>query len=95
MSDTVTLAGRAEWLADPHLQRMLGVLSEGGEQARIAGGAVRNALLGEPVADVDIATTTLPDGDDRGARGGGLQGGADRHRAWHDHGGRRTAGPSR
>ena len=40
---------------------MLGVLSEGGEQARIAGGAVRNALLGEPVADVDIATTTLPD----------------------------------
>ena len=61
MSDAVTLAGRAEWLADPHLQRMLGVLSEGGEQARIAGGAVRNALLGEPVADVDIATTTLPD----------------------------------
>jgi poly(A) polymerase len=61
VSGAVTLAGRAKWLKNPHLQRMLLVLSEGDEQARIAGGAVRNALLGEPVADVDIATTTLPD----------------------------------
>jgi tRNA nucleotidyltransferase/poly(A) polymerase len=57
----VTLAGRAAWLADKNLQRLLAVLSEGGEEARIAGGAVRNTLLGEPVADIDIATTTLPD----------------------------------
>jgi len=57
----VTLAGRAKWLGDPHLQRMLLVLSEGGEQARVAGGAVRNTLLGEPVSDIDIATTTLPE----------------------------------
>lgn len=57
----VTLAGRAEWLADRHLQRLLQVLSEGGEQARIAGGAVRNALMGEAVTDIDIATTTTPD----------------------------------
>ena len=33
----------------------------GDEQARIAGGAVRNALLGESVADVDVATTTPPE----------------------------------
>lgn len=57
----VTLAGRAYWLQDRHLQKLLAVLSEGGEEARIAGGAVRNTLLGEPVADIDIATTTLPD----------------------------------
>ena len=56
-----TLAGRAEWLADSDLQRLLAVLSEGGEEARIAGGAVRNALLGEPVADIDIAATTVPE----------------------------------
>ncbi|KQZ87068.1 poly(A) polymerase [Mesorhizobium sp. Root157] len=61
MSDTVTIAGRAEWLGDRHLQRLLSVLGEGGEVARIAGGAVRNALLGQAVADVDIAATTLPD----------------------------------
>ena len=57
----VTLAGRAGWLKDRGLQRLLSVLSEGGEEARIAGGAVRNTLLGEPVADIDIATTVLPD----------------------------------
>lgn len=61
MSETVTIAGRAEWLGDKHLQRLLAALAEGGEAARIAGGAVRNALLGQTVADVDIAATTLPE----------------------------------
>ena len=51
----------AEWLEDADLQRLLSALNAGGEAARIAGGAVRNALLGEAVADVDIATTTLPE----------------------------------
>ncbi len=61
MSSAVTLAGRADWLADRHLQRLLQVLAEGGEEARVAGGAVRNALMGAAVTDIDIATTTLPD----------------------------------
>jgi tRNA nucleotidyltransferase/poly(A) polymerase len=56
-----SIADRAGWLADPALQKLLAVLSEDGEEARIAGGAVRNSLLGEPVTDVDIATTNLPD----------------------------------
>ena len=50
----------AEWLRDPALQRVLSVLSEGG-LARVAGGAVRNALMGRPVADIDIATTHRPE----------------------------------
>ncbi|TGW07810.1 CCA tRNA nucleotidyltransferase, partial [Mesorhizobium sp. M2D.F.Ca.ET.145.01.1.1] len=57
---SVSIAGRADWLSDKHLQRLLGALTEGGEEARIAGGAVRNALMGQPVADVDIATSCLP-----------------------------------
>ena len=60
MSGAASIAGKAEWLPNKHLQHLLLVLSEGSEEARIAGGAVRNALLGEPVADIDIATTTLP-----------------------------------
>lgn len=68
-----TLAGRAEWLANSDLQRLLAVLSEGGEEARVAGGAVRNALLGEPVADVDIATTTAPEETIRRARQAGFK----------------------
>jgi tRNA nucleotidyltransferase/poly(A) polymerase len=55
-----SIADSAEWLADKRLQKLLSVLSSGGDEARVAGGAVRNALLGQPVADVDVATTTLP-----------------------------------
>ena len=58
---SVSIAGRADWLADKHLQRLLAALAEGGEEARVAGGAVRNTLMGQPVADVDIATTCLPE----------------------------------
>ena len=68
-----TIAGRADWLNDPGLQRLLAALAAGGEEARIAGGAVRNALLGQPVADVDIATTTIPDETVRRAEGAGLK----------------------
>jgi poly(A) polymerase len=50
----------ADWLADRQLQRVLAALTAAGGQARIAGGAVRNGLLGEPVNDIDIATTELP-----------------------------------
>ena len=55
----------------------------------MVGGAVRNALLGEPIGDIDIATTALPEEVIRRADGRGLQGGADRHRARHRHGRRR------
>lgn len=55
-----SLAG-AEWLADPRLQRVLCALSAEGGEARVAGGAVRNALLGEAVSDVDVATTEVPE----------------------------------
>jgi len=40
--------------------RLLDVLDRDGEEARIVGGAVRNALLDEPIGDIDIATTALP-----------------------------------
>jgi len=50
-----------DWLAEPALGRVLDALTSEGGQARIAGGAVRNALLGQPVSEVDIATTEAPD----------------------------------
>jgi poly(A) polymerase len=50
----------ADWLRDPALQQVLSVLSEGGA-ARVAGGAVRNALMGLPMADIDVATTHRPE----------------------------------
>jgi len=59
MNGMTQIAG-ADWLARDELQRLLKALSADGEEARIAGGAVRNALLAEPVSDIDIATTNLP-----------------------------------
>ncbi len=49
----------ATWLNEPRLQRVMAVLNAAGE-VRVAGGAVRNALMRLPIADVDLATTLLP-----------------------------------
>ena len=51
---------KAVWLNEPRLQQVMAVITRGGGEVRVAGGAVRNALLGVPIADVDLATTMLP-----------------------------------
>ncbi len=48
----------SHWLMDPALQDLLAAL--GRDRARIVGGAVRNALMGEQVDDIDIATVWPP-----------------------------------
>lgn len=48
-------------LERPRLRRLLEAFNSDGEETRIVGGAVRNALLGRPVTEVDYATTMLPD----------------------------------
>jgi len=73
MSAGVSLSGRADWLGEKHLQRLLAALTEGGEEARVAGGAIRNTLLGQPVADIDIAATTLPQETIRRAEAAGYK----------------------
>ena len=51
---------RASWLKEPSLRRVFALVAGVGGEARVAGGAVRNALLGEPIGDIDIATTLQP-----------------------------------
>lgn len=72
-ADVPPSLGGASWLADPATQRLLAALGAGGEDARIVGGAVRNALIGEPVEDIDIATTALPEEVMRRARAAGFK----------------------
>ncbi|MFD0915773.1 CCA tRNA nucleotidyltransferase [Pseudahrensia aquimaris] len=48
------------WLHSPALQELLALLNSDGGEAKIAGGAVRNSLLGEAIKDVDVATTLIP-----------------------------------
>ncbi|HEY1475669.1 MAG TPA: CCA tRNA nucleotidyltransferase [Pseudolabrys sp.] len=57
---TRSLSG-APWLSGGALARLLGVLDGNGEEARVVGGAVRNALIGMPIAEIDVATTAVPE----------------------------------
>src|SRR6202165_4313991 len=63
----------APWLRSGPAARVLELLNRNGEEARVVGGAVRNALLKIPVADIDIATTALPDEVIRRARAAGIK----------------------
>lgn len=49
------------WFRDAALHRVLALLDADGGEGRVVGGAVRNSLMGLPVADIDIATTLLPE----------------------------------
>ena len=51
----------APWLTAGALARLLEVLDRDGEEARVVGGAVRNALLDMPFHEVDVATTAVPE----------------------------------
>src|SRR3979490_1471729 len=63
----------APWLKSGPTARVLELLDSNGEQARVVGGAVRNALLQIPTGDIDIATTALPDEVLRRAKAAGIK----------------------
>lgn len=48
------------WLKEKPLAQLLAALDRDGEEARVVGGAVRNALIGLPHGDIDVATTAGP-----------------------------------
>ena len=62
---------KADWLSCPATQAVFAMLS--GAQAYAVGGCVRNALLGAPVSDIDIATSALPEDVLARARACGLK----------------------
>ena len=49
------------WMADPTTLGVLEALAAGGVEARFVGGSVRDALLGRPIGDIDIATPAPPE----------------------------------
>jgi poly(A) polymerase len=67
-----SLAG-AEWLLAPAVAGIFGLLDRDGEEARIAGGAVRNALMGLAITDIDFATTATPDVVEQRAAAAGVK----------------------
>jgi poly(A) polymerase len=63
----------APWLRSGPASRVLALLNGDGEEARVVGGAVRNALLNIPTGDIDIATTALPNEVVRRAKAAGIK----------------------
>jgi len=49
------------WMTAPETQAVLAALGADGAQPRFVGGCVRDAVLGRPVTDVDVATPDPPD----------------------------------
>src|SRR6195952_5294484 len=72
MSELSVLAD-VPWLKSGPAARVLELLNGEAEEARVVGGAVRNALLNIPIGDIDIATTALPDEVIRRARAAGIK----------------------
>jgi poly(A) polymerase len=72
VTDGASLGGAA-WLTDGAVARLLALLDRDGEQARVVGGAVRNALMHLPVGEVDVATTALPEEVARRVEAAGLK----------------------
>ena len=64
---------RGEWLQAPGTQAVMGALTGAGWQAWFVGGCVRNAALGLPVDDIDIATDARPQEVSRLAGAAGLK----------------------
>ncbi len=63
----------APWLSFPIVRATFAALNQQGFETRIVGGAVRNALLGEAVQEIDFATTAPPEDVIRLAQAAGLR----------------------
>ena len=63
------------WLEAAATRAVIAALEAAGGPgcARFVGGCVRNALIGQPVEDVDIATTLRPEETERAIRAAGLK----------------------
>jgi poly(A) polymerase len=56
-----TNLGDAAWLKGGALAQLIALLDRDGEEARVVGGAVRNALMRLPVGEIDVATSARPE----------------------------------
>jgi tRNA nucleotidyltransferase/poly(A) polymerase len=71
--ETAASVATADWFLRPGAQAVFACLNREGFEARAVGGAVRDALLGRPVADVDFATTAKPEDMLRLAKEAGIK----------------------
>ncbi len=65
-------AAPADWRGDPAVRAVMAALGADAGEARFVGGCVRDALLGLPPGDIDIATAHPPEEATRRLRAAGL-----------------------
>lgn len=67
--------GQPEWMTAPATTAVLDALEAAGgpDCARFVGGCVRNAIIGKPIADIDVATTLTPEAVIEALRAAGLR----------------------
>jgi poly(A) polymerase len=63
----------ADWRTEPASRAVCDALSGAGHQVCFVGGCVRNALLGRPVSDLDLATSARPEETEAAAAAAGLK----------------------
>ncbi len=49
------------WLNAPALRKVFAAFAKAAVEVRVVGGATRNALLGRPISDIDLASPALPE----------------------------------
>lgn len=62
-----------DWLTDAATKQLFALFSAAGHQLYCVGGCVRNALLNQPVADIDMATDARPETVSKMCEGAGLK----------------------
>jgi poly(A) polymerase len=67
--------GQPAWITAPATRAVMDALEAAGgpDCARFVGGCVRNALIGRPIADIDVATTLTPDATTRALQAAGVR----------------------
>jgi poly(A) polymerase len=63
----------SNWLHQSTTRAVFASLEDGGHDVRAVGGCVRNSLLGQPVKDIDFATTAKPEETIKAAEAAGLK----------------------
>lgn len=71
--ESLDAPGLSRLLARPGVSAVLAALDAPGEETRLVGGCVRDALLGRDVSDIDLATTLLPADTTARAESAGLK----------------------
>ena len=61
MTDEIHKIAPQPWMTAPQTRAIIEALGKAGIEARFVGGCVRDALLGRPIADIDLATPARPD----------------------------------